>query len=162
MRVAVIFFTSKNRNKLINTTKGLVHGIESQGHQVDLIDGDIFGPAHDPPDIFMRCRLIKHDRRRLDCRNRKATIAQRPAVVSRSGAYVGHGAPRRQIEELDNGVNEPRVRPSVFRVDLSYFIVNGVRHIFITSSSILHSPELPVHDEVCNISPFRHQVYLEA
>ena len=40
MRVAVIFFSSKNRNKLMNASKGLVRGIESQGHQVDLIDGD--------------------------------------------------------------------------------------------------------------------------
>ncbi|MBN2532125.1 MAG: hypothetical protein JXB88_04505 [Spirochaetales bacterium] len=39
MRVAVIFFSSDKRELLRNIAKGLVHGIESQGHHVDLIDG---------------------------------------------------------------------------------------------------------------------------
>ena len=42
MRVAVVFFAEKKRDKILNITKGLVRGIESQGHQVDVIDG-----AHD-------------------------------------------------------------------------------------------------------------------
>ena len=40
MRVAVVFFTEKSREKLINISKSLAEGIKSQGHQVDLIDGD--------------------------------------------------------------------------------------------------------------------------
>lgn len=39
MRVAVIYFPVKNKLKLQNITKGLVAGIECQGHHVDLIDG---------------------------------------------------------------------------------------------------------------------------
>ncbi|MBN1699536.1 MAG: hypothetical protein JW881_18600 [Spirochaetales bacterium] len=39
MRCAVIFFSRKNRIKICDIAKGLVKGIESQGHQVDLIDG---------------------------------------------------------------------------------------------------------------------------
>ena len=40
MRTAVIFFAGKNREKLLNLAKALARGIESQGHQVDIIDGD--------------------------------------------------------------------------------------------------------------------------
>jgi menaquinone-dependent protoporphyrinogen IX oxidase len=40
MRVAVVFFSGRKREYLRNIAKGLVHGIESQGHHVDLIDGD--------------------------------------------------------------------------------------------------------------------------
>lgn len=40
MRVAVVFFSGKNRNKLLDVTKALTRGLESQGHQVDIIDGD--------------------------------------------------------------------------------------------------------------------------
>ncbi|MBN2441975.1 MAG: hypothetical protein JXJ04_11530 [Spirochaetales bacterium] len=39
MRVAVIFFSTDKRTQLIDISKALVRGIESQGHQVDLIDG---------------------------------------------------------------------------------------------------------------------------
>lgn len=39
MRVAVVFFSKKTYNKMINISKAFVKGIESQGHQVDLIDG---------------------------------------------------------------------------------------------------------------------------
>ena len=40
MRIAVIYFAGGQRNKLVEVSKGLVKGIEAQGHQVDLIDGD--------------------------------------------------------------------------------------------------------------------------
>ena len=40
MRVAVVFFSKQNRQKLVDLSKALVRGIESRGHQVDLIDGD--------------------------------------------------------------------------------------------------------------------------
>ena len=39
MRVAVIFFPNKKRTQLMDISKALVRGIESQGHQVDLFDG---------------------------------------------------------------------------------------------------------------------------
>ena len=41
MRIAVVFFSEKKRDKLLNVAKGLANGFESQGHQVDLIDGSI-------------------------------------------------------------------------------------------------------------------------
>ena len=40
MRVAVIFFSGKSRDKLLKISKSLAAGIESQGHQVDIVDGD--------------------------------------------------------------------------------------------------------------------------
>lgn len=40
MRVAAVFFAGKNRNRLLDVTKALARGLESQGHQVDIIDGD--------------------------------------------------------------------------------------------------------------------------
>jgi flavorubredoxin len=40
MRVAVVFFIGKNRQRLRDIAEALATGIESQGHQVDLIDGD--------------------------------------------------------------------------------------------------------------------------
>jgi hypothetical protein len=40
MRVAIVFFAPKNRNKLLEVAKGLAAGIESQGHVVDIVDGD--------------------------------------------------------------------------------------------------------------------------
>ena len=40
MRTAVVFFTSNSRDKILNLAKALTRGIESQGHQVDIIDGD--------------------------------------------------------------------------------------------------------------------------
>lgn len=39
MRTAVIYFSWNNRKKLQNIARGLMKGIESQGHIVDLIDG---------------------------------------------------------------------------------------------------------------------------
>lgn len=40
MKVAVVFFAGANRNQVLTVSKGLLEGIEAQGHQVDLIDGD--------------------------------------------------------------------------------------------------------------------------
>jgi menaquinone-dependent protoporphyrinogen IX oxidase len=40
MKVAVVFFPAKDRRRLVETARGLVEGIEKQGHQVDLIDGE--------------------------------------------------------------------------------------------------------------------------
>jgi menaquinone-dependent protoporphyrinogen IX oxidase len=40
MRVAVVFFSGRKREFLRDIAKALVQGIESQGHRVDLIDGD--------------------------------------------------------------------------------------------------------------------------
>jgi hypothetical protein len=40
MRVAVVFFAGRNRNKLLDVTKALAKGLESQGNHVDIIDGD--------------------------------------------------------------------------------------------------------------------------
>ena len=40
MRVAVIFFEGKNRNKVLEITRSLAQGIEEKGHSVDIIDGD--------------------------------------------------------------------------------------------------------------------------
>lgn len=39
MRTAVVFVPDKSRDKLMDVSKGLARGIESQGHQVDLVDG---------------------------------------------------------------------------------------------------------------------------
>ncbi|RKX79896.1 MAG: hypothetical protein DRP87_01565 [Spirochaetes bacterium] len=39
MKVAVVFFADKNREKLLNISKALARGVEAQGHHVDLIDG---------------------------------------------------------------------------------------------------------------------------
>ena len=40
MKIAVLFFADTNRDKLIKISKALAAGIESQGHTVDLIDGN--------------------------------------------------------------------------------------------------------------------------
>lgn len=40
MRVAVVFFAEQQKSKMQTLTDGLVKGIESQGHQVDLINGE--------------------------------------------------------------------------------------------------------------------------
>lgn len=40
MKVAVVFFPARDRRRLVEIARGLVEGIEKQGHQVDLIDGD--------------------------------------------------------------------------------------------------------------------------
>ena len=39
-RVAVIFFEGKSRKKSLEIAQGLSKGIESQGHRVDIIDGE--------------------------------------------------------------------------------------------------------------------------
>ena len=39
MRIALVFFPGKNRNRIVSTGKSLAAGIESQGHTVDLVDG---------------------------------------------------------------------------------------------------------------------------
>lgn len=38
MRVAVVFYPVKNRDKILKVSKALAKGLESQGFQVDLID----------------------------------------------------------------------------------------------------------------------------
>ncbi len=39
MRVAVVFFSGRNREKLRDLATGLARGIEKQGNQVDVFDG---------------------------------------------------------------------------------------------------------------------------
>jgi hypothetical protein len=39
MRVAVVFFGENRRDKLLRLSQSLGKGLESQGHQVDVIDG---------------------------------------------------------------------------------------------------------------------------
>jgi menaquinone-dependent protoporphyrinogen IX oxidase len=39
MRAAVVFFATHSRDRILNITRSLARGIESQGHQVDIIDG---------------------------------------------------------------------------------------------------------------------------
>jgi menaquinone-dependent protoporphyrinogen IX oxidase len=39
MRAAVVFFATNSRDKILNISRSLARGIESQGHQVDIIDG---------------------------------------------------------------------------------------------------------------------------
>ena len=41
MRVAVVYFSNKKHRKLSNLAGSLAEGIRSQGHQVDVIDGDL-------------------------------------------------------------------------------------------------------------------------
>ena len=43
MRVAVVFFSGRNRDRLMNLAKAVARGIEKQGNQVDTFDG-----ARDP------------------------------------------------------------------------------------------------------------------
>lgn len=40
MRVAIVFFEGKSREKTLAIARGLAQGIESQGHQADIVDGD--------------------------------------------------------------------------------------------------------------------------
>ena len=40
MRVAVVFFEGKSREKTLAIARSLAQGIESQGHQADIVDGD--------------------------------------------------------------------------------------------------------------------------
>ena len=39
MRAAIVFFATNSRDRILNITRSLARGIESQGHQVDIIDG---------------------------------------------------------------------------------------------------------------------------
>ncbi len=39
MRTAVVFFEGKSRKRLLGLAQALAKGIETQGHQVDVIDG---------------------------------------------------------------------------------------------------------------------------
>jgi flavorubredoxin len=39
MRVAVVFFSGRNRDKLMGLAKGIARGIEKQGNQVDTFEG---------------------------------------------------------------------------------------------------------------------------
>ena len=40
MRTVVVFFSGSNRNRILKLAKALARGMESQGHQVDIVDGD--------------------------------------------------------------------------------------------------------------------------
>lgn len=40
MRVAVVFFSGKRREKILEICKALIRGIVAQGHQADIVDGD--------------------------------------------------------------------------------------------------------------------------
>lgn len=40
MRTAVVFFSTNSRDKVLNLARALARGMESQGHQADIIDGD--------------------------------------------------------------------------------------------------------------------------
>ena len=41
MRVAIVYFSNKKRKKLSGLAGALADGIRSQGHQVDVIDGNL-------------------------------------------------------------------------------------------------------------------------
>jgi menaquinone-dependent protoporphyrinogen IX oxidase len=40
MKVAIVYFEGLKKKALIDLCRGLANGIEAQGHQVDIIDGD--------------------------------------------------------------------------------------------------------------------------
>ena len=40
MRTAVVFFSTTSRDRILGMAKSLAKGIEGQGHQADIIDGD--------------------------------------------------------------------------------------------------------------------------
>jgi flavorubredoxin len=40
MRTVVVFFSGSNRSRILALAKALAKGMESQGHQVDIVDGD--------------------------------------------------------------------------------------------------------------------------
>ena len=40
MRTAVVFFGGNNRERVLEFSRALARGIEAQGHQVEIIDGD--------------------------------------------------------------------------------------------------------------------------
>jgi menaquinone-dependent protoporphyrinogen IX oxidase len=39
MRAAVVFFAVKNRDEVLSIARALAKGMESQGHQIDVVDG---------------------------------------------------------------------------------------------------------------------------
>jgi menaquinone-dependent protoporphyrinogen IX oxidase len=39
MRTAVVFFAPNSRDRVLNIARSLARGMESQGHQVDIVDG---------------------------------------------------------------------------------------------------------------------------
>ncbi|MFO7849893.1 MAG: hypothetical protein R6V67_08035 [Spirochaetia bacterium] len=39
MKIAIVYFSGKNRTKMQEIAKGMAAGLSSQGHSVDLIDG---------------------------------------------------------------------------------------------------------------------------
>lgn len=39
MKIAIVYFSGKNRAKLQDTARGIAEGLSSQGHTADLIDG---------------------------------------------------------------------------------------------------------------------------
>jgi menaquinone-dependent protoporphyrinogen IX oxidase len=39
MRAAVVFFSAMSRDRILSIARSLARGIESQGHQVDIVDG---------------------------------------------------------------------------------------------------------------------------
>lgn len=39
MRAAVVYFAANSRDRILNLARALARGIESQGHQVDIVDG---------------------------------------------------------------------------------------------------------------------------
>jgi menaquinone-dependent protoporphyrinogen IX oxidase len=40
MRAAVVFFGGSSRDKILGLARALARGMEAQGHQVDIVDGD--------------------------------------------------------------------------------------------------------------------------
>lgn len=40
MRAAVVFFAGSSRDKIVGLARALARGMEAQGHQVDIVDGD--------------------------------------------------------------------------------------------------------------------------
>ncbi len=40
MRTAVVFFSTNSRDRILNLVRALARGMEAQGHQVDIIDGN--------------------------------------------------------------------------------------------------------------------------
>lgn len=41
MRIAIVYFSDKKRRKLAGLSVALAEGLRSQGHEVDVIDGDL-------------------------------------------------------------------------------------------------------------------------
>lgn len=77
MRIATVFFPGKHRERLQAVAQSLAHGIESQGHQVDLID-------------------VSRDR------NSKLTVYQYVAVGTEQLSFFGGKIPLPITEFLKN------------------------------------------------------------